>query len=241
MTTSRVGRGRRDTGNVPAVWTPSTPADGIVGPSKLAMLALVSVVVIVYLRTFGAGFVEFDDDIHVYANPFLNPLSIKSVVALRQQTYKGLYVPLAYTILAAIALFASGPAQVMSAGGHPVTLNPVAFHVASVSFHIAYTLLCWMLVLRLTGSRRAAMICSLVFAVHPLQAESVGWISELRGLSSGCFALAALNVLTVSRQLSGRAPRECLCGYTRGIGGIRGLLHAVQASRCGSAACRAYR
>jgi Flp pilus assembly protein TadD len=133
-------------------------------------------------------------------------LSIKSLGALWQQTYKGLYVPLAYTILAVIALFARGPAQMMSSGGHTVTLNPGAFHVASVSFHIANTVLCWMLVSRLTRSRRAAMICSLVFAVHPLQAESVGWISELRGLSSGCFALAALNVLILSRQLSDRAP-----------------------------------
>jgi len=185
-----------------------TTRDEIVEPSKLAMLALAAVVVVVYLRVFGAGFVEFDDDVHVYANPFLNPSSIESVRALWQQTYKGLYVPLAYTILAAIALVARAPTQTMSSVGQIVSLSPGAFHVASIGFHIANTVLCWLLMSRLTRSRMAAWLCSLVFAVHPLQVESVAWISELRGLSSGFFALAALNVLTLSRQVSDGAPQK---------------------------------
>jgi tetratricopeptide (TPR) repeat protein len=174
--------------------------------SKWALLALVIAVILVYLRTFGAGFVEYDDDIHVYANPMLNPLSIENVGRFWQQAYEGLYIPLAYTILAGIALFARVPAQMMGSINHVVTLSPEAFHVASVGFHIANTLLCFSLALRLTRSRTAALLCSFVFAVHPLQVESVGWISELRGLSSAFFALAALNVFVLSRRTRERAP-----------------------------------
>jgi Flp pilus assembly protein TadD len=175
-------------------------------PLLPAMLALGAAVVIAYVRILGAGFVGYDDDIHVYANPFLNPLSLESIGTLWHQAYKGLYIPLAYTILAGIALFAQEPSQLMRSVGHTVTLSPGAFHVASVGFHLVNTLLCFMLALRLTRSRTAALLCSFVFAVHPLQVESVGWISELRGLSSACFALAALNIVVLSRQASDRGP-----------------------------------
>lgn len=174
-------------------------------PLVLATLALGAAVVVVYLRVFGAGFVGYDDDIHVYANPFLNPLSLGSIGKLWQHPYKGLYIPLAYTILAGISLLAQVPSQMVSALGQTVTLSPEAFHLASVGFHLANTLLCYSLAQNLTRSRRAALLCSFVFALHPLQVESVGWISELRGLSSAFFALAALNVFILSRNASQNA------------------------------------
>ena len=195
-----MGKRKRKTASEPVLMERSKTGDETVRPSKWALLALGIVVVIIYLRTFGAGFVEYDDDIHVYANPLLNPLSLDSVGKFWHQAYKGLYIPLAYTILAAIALFARVPPQTMSSVGHTATLSPGAFHVASVGFHIGNALLCYLLALRLTRSRAMALLCSLVFAVHPLQVESVGWISELRGLSSACFALAALNVFILSRE-----------------------------------------
>ena len=179
--------------------------DATVASSKPALLALGLAVIVVYLRTFGAGFVEFDDDVHVYANPFLNPLSLESLGKLWQHAYERLYIPLAYSILAGIALFARVPAQMMSSVGHTVTLSPGAFHVASIGFHVVNAWLCFSLVQRLARSRKAALLCAFVFAVHPLQVESVAWISELRGLSSACFALAALNVFVQSRQLSDSA------------------------------------
>ena len=71
--------------------------------------------------------------------------------------------------------------------------------------HAANAWLCFCLARRLTGRTRTAWLCSLLFALHPLQLESVGWISELRGLTSGGFALLALNAFALSRQASERA------------------------------------
>ena len=168
--------------------------------SKWALMALGLVVIIVYVRVFGAGFVAYDDDIHVYGNPMLNPPSIDSVGKFWHQAYQDLYIPLAYTNLAGVGLFAGIPAQMVRLIGRVVTLSPGPFHVASVGFHLVNTLLCYLLALRLTRTRTAALLCSFVFALHPLQVESVGWISELRGLSCAFFALAALNVFVLSRQ-----------------------------------------
>lgn len=169
------------------------------------MLALAIAIIVVYFRIFSAGFVGFDDDIHVYANPFLNPPTPQSVARLWQQPYESLYIPLAYAVYAVISRFAEVPAHADSSIGHTVSLDPVAFHVVGIAFHLANALLCFFLVKRLTRRTAAALICALVFALHPLQLESVGWISELRGLSSSCFALMALNALVLSRQVSDKA------------------------------------
>ncbi len=170
----------------------------------LVLLALL--VVIPYHRVLDAGFVAYDDDVHVYANPHLNPLSLTSIGELWQHAYKGLYVPLAYTILGAIAWFARQAPQTPLGLGEVVTLSPGAFHLASVGFHVVNTWLVAWLILRLTRKREAALLAAVVFALHPLQVESVAWISELRGLTSACFALAALNLFVLARQTEPQAP-----------------------------------
>ena len=171
----------------------------------LIALTLVAGAAVVYLRVFSAGFMGFDDDIHVYANPFLNPPTLHNVARLWQQSYEQLYVPLAYTLFAAIARFAQVPEHVDSSVGHAVSFDPLAFHVVGVAFHAVNVLLCFLLVQRLTRRRVPALLASLVFALHPLQLESVAWISELRGLSSSFFALLALNALILSRRASDEA------------------------------------
>ncbi len=172
------------------------------------LLTLSIAILIVYVRIFSAGFVGFDDDLHVYANPFLNPPTLESVARLWQHAYEQLYVPLAYTLFAAIARFAEVPAHLDSSLGHQISLSPTAFHIVSVALHLANTWLCCSLVRRLTGRPRVALLCSLLFALHPLQLESVGWISELRGLASGAFALLALNAFVLSRRGSDEAGEQ---------------------------------
>ncbi len=81
----------------------------------------------------------------------------------------------------------------------------MAFHAVGIALHVANALLCFLLVQRLARRRTVALLASLVFALHPLQVESVAWISELRGSTSSLFALIALNALVLSRQASARA------------------------------------
>src|SRR3569623_2950162 len=71
--------------------------------SRRPLLVLVAIVVAVYGRLFLAGFVRFDDDLHVYANPFLNPPTLQGSGHLWQHVYEHLYVPLAYSSYAALA------------------------------------------------------------------------------------------------------------------------------------------
>ena len=169
-------------------------------PLLPALLALIVVVCFVYFRMFDASYVGMDDDINVYANPLLNPVSVHNIGRFWQEAYQGLYIPLAYTIFAGIASLARMPEEALSSIDYTVSLSPTAFHVASIGFHVVNTWLCFLLALQLTRRRNAALLCALVFAVHPLQVESVAWISELRGLSSASFALAALHGFILSRR-----------------------------------------
>src|SRR5664279_6187813 len=103
--------------------------------TTLIVLGLIGACVVVYLHIFSAGFVGFDDDIHVYANPFLNPPTLHNVARLWHQSYEQLYVPLAYTILATIARFAQVPAHAEASIGHTINFDPTTFHFVGVAFH----------------------------------------------------------------------------------------------------------
>jgi protein O-mannosyl-transferase len=165
-------------------------------------LTLSVLVLLAFERLLSAGFLLFDDDYQIYANPFLNPPTLESVARFWQHSYQQLYIPLAYTVLAVIARFAGVPSHVDSSLGQALSLDPTAFHAVSVVLHLGNAWLCFRLARSLTGRTRTALLCSLVFALHPLQVESVAWTSELRGLTSSAFGLAALNVFVLSRQES---------------------------------------
>jgi protein O-mannosyl-transferase len=64
-----------------------------------------------------------------------------------------------------------------------------AQHLVSVGFHVANTLLLFLLLRRMTRSRwRSAMVGAL-FALHPLHVESVAWVSERKDVLSAFFFL----------------------------------------------------
>ena len=162
-------------------------------------LLLVLITAAVFHDTLQAGFVRWDDGMHVYANPFLHPISVSNAARFWAAPYQNLYVPVSYSLYALLAAMAHLPAPVPTIDGLWVDLNPRVFHGASLLLHLANVLLVFALLRRLlpsprtAGSDWAAGAGRLLFAVHPVQVESVAWISEMRGLLSGLFSLLALH------------------------------------------------
>ncbi len=69
-------------------------------------------------------------------------------------------------------------------------LNPTGYHVINVLIHSACTLLIWYILMQLKIP--CAWLAALIFAVHPVNVESVAWISQIKTILSMLFFLAAL-------------------------------------------------
>ncbi|MFC1625136.1 tetratricopeptide repeat protein [Patescibacteria group bacterium] len=70
-------------------------------------------------------------------------------------------------------------------------VTPSAFHVGSIIFHIIDTILIFVLAYLLIG-KRGAVVTSLLFALHPVNSETVGWISSRGYLINSIFIFTTL-------------------------------------------------
>lgn len=87
---------------------------------------------------------------------------------------------------------------------HPVTLlsfalqyavfgsHPAGYHWVNIILHTANILLVFHLVGQISRSQFLSIATALIFGLHPLQVESVAWVSSHKTLLSGFFSLTAL-------------------------------------------------
>ena len=67
-----------------------------------------------------------------------------------------------------------------------------AFHVASFLLHCAATVAAFFLARRIARSTSIAACAALLFALHPVQVESVAWISSMNSMLFGLFSILAV-------------------------------------------------
>ncbi|MGE0533623.1 MAG: tetratricopeptide repeat protein [Pirellulales bacterium] len=71
-------------------------------------------------------------------------------------------------------------------------LDPRVFHLGNLLLHLLSALGVLALLRHVTGSEWGALAGALLFAVHPLQVETVSWITETKGLLCAAFAWVAI-------------------------------------------------
>jgi protein O-mannosyl-transferase len=92
-------------------------------------------------------------------------------------------------------------------------MNPTGYHVTNLVLHIIASLLVWK-ILRKLGIP-GAWLAALLFAVHPVNVESVAWIAQLKNvLSMLFFLLAILCYLKVDTQASPQSESQPASGRT---------------------------
>jgi len=69
--------------------------------------------------------------------------------------------------------------------------HPGGYHLTNIIIHTLNGLLVYRLLLHLHGERLLALVAASIFLFHPVQVESVAWISERKGLLSLFFLLVS--------------------------------------------------
>ncbi|MBK8474759.1 MAG: tetratricopeptide repeat protein [Opitutaceae bacterium] len=129
-------------------------------------------------RSVGFGFVNYDDSGHIFNNPHV------------QAGLTGESLRWAFTGEGVIW----NPLTRLShlVDGQLYGLRPWGHHLTSVLWHAANAALAFLLLRRLTASFWASALCAALFAWHPLRVESVTWVSERKDVLSGFFFLLTL-------------------------------------------------
>ena len=160
------------------------------------------VVLVVFLPVLRHGFICYDDNGYVTANP---------------QVQSGLnWTSLGW------AFHAVGVAY-----WHPLTwishlidvdfygLNPRGHHLTSALLHAVNALLVFVVIRELTGAFWRSWFVAALFGLHPLHVESVAWVAERKDVLSTLFWL--LSIWCYTRWIRQRAKRTPRAGVMYGL------------------------
>ncbi len=145
------------------------------------MALLAAATVVVFWQVSRHEFVNYDDPAYVTYNPIVQ----------QGLTWPGV-------------VWAFGQLHGEATYWHPVTwlshmldcqlfgLKPAGHHLTSLLLHTLNTLLLFGLLRRMTGRRGPSAMVAALFALHPLQVDSVAWIAERKNVLSTFFCMLAL-------------------------------------------------
>lgn len=149
---------------------PPPPLPSLLLPALLFLAA----VVIAYVPAIRAGYI-WDDPRYVTENE-----ALRSVGGLGR-----IWFDIGATIQYYPMVFTTFWAEQRIWG-----LAPLGYHLVNVLLHGGSALLLWTILRRL--SLPGAWLAAALFALHPVQVESVAWITERKNVLSGFFYLAAM-------------------------------------------------
>jgi len=153
----------------------------------LGLAAIVLATLIAYLPAIRGGFI-WDDDQYVSENRLLGNFSglgkiwsLGRTATSDEHSYLISYTPQYYPLV-----FSSFWLESRLWGQS----NPTGFHVVNVVLHIGNALLVWVICRRLGFAW--GFVAGAVFALHPVEVESVAWITERKNVLSSLFYLLAM-------------------------------------------------
>jgi hypothetical protein len=144
-------------------------------------LLLVVLTAAVYYPAHRDPFLNYDDDDYVTANPRISHGLSWDTVEWSFTTYHASnWHPLTWLVHGVdVQLFG---------------LNPARHHDVNVILHLMNVLLLFWVLQRATGYAGRSFAVAALFALHPMNVESVAWVAELKTMLSMIFFLLALGV-----------------------------------------------
>jgi hypothetical protein len=159
------------------VATPRKISELVFSPRSRACifaLVLAAVTILVYQPSWNGGFL-WDDDVYITNNELLTaPDGLRRIWFSLDSPSQ--YFPLVYTTFRI---------------EHGLWgLNSTGYHWVNLVLHVANALLVWLVLARLKVP--GAWLAGAIFALHPVQVESVAWITERKNVLMGFFFLLTL-------------------------------------------------
>jgi tetratricopeptide (TPR) repeat protein len=147
--------------------------------SLLICLALVLVTLAVFYQVRSFGFINLDDHDYVSENSNIQAgFTLQSVKWAFTTIHTGYWHALTwFSYMLDWQLFG---------------LNAAGYHITNLIFHIANTLLLFLVLKRMTNAIWQSAFVAALFALHPLHVESVAWIAERKDVLSTFFLLLAI-------------------------------------------------
>ncbi len=151
--------------------------------STIACLLLIVVTLAVYNPITQNQFINFDDNVYITNNPHVRE-------GLSWETTKW-----------AFTTYETGNWHPLTWLSHALDyqlfhLNPAGHHYVNVLLHAVNAVLLFLVLQAATGLTWPSLMVAALFAVHPVNVESVAWAAERKNVLSMFFFLAALQAYT---------------------------------------------
>jgi len=150
--------------------------NGLNGKSRQIIIGLLlaAAVLAVYWPVTGYDFIALDDNLYVVENQHIQKgLTCKGIAWAMTTFYTTNWHPLTWlSLMTDHELYG---------------LNAAGYHGTSLFLHILNAIFLFLLLRRMTGKDGRSAVVATLFAVHPLNIESVVWIAERKNLLSTLF------------------------------------------------------
>ncbi len=144
----------------------------------LAIVGFFAVGFLIYGWSLHNSFVRWDDGMLIYENPAIRAINLSTLKWIFTHFDPELYIPLTFLSYQIDYLI----------GG----IDPFQFHLSNLVLHILNALLAAAILFALIRRKWIALLCGLVFLVHPLNTEAVEWASGRKDVLSTFFGLASI-------------------------------------------------
>ena len=149
----------------------------------IVCLLLTAVTVGVYSQVYKHKFIHLDDPVYVTQNKNVQQgLTRQSISWAFTTGHASNYHPLTWLSL--------------MLDYHLFGLNSGAFHLTNLLFHLANTILLFILLKSLTNSIWRSAMVAVLFAMHPMHVESVAWVAERKDVLSTLFWMLTMLAYT---------------------------------------------
>lgn len=142
-------------------------------------LFIILITIAAFWQVRNNEFINLDDNLYVIDNAYISKgLTFHSIFWALTSLYRGHWHPMTWiSHMLDYNLYG---------------LNPTGHHITNLLFHIANTLLLFLLLCRMTNLPWRSGFVAALFALHPLHVESVAWVAERKDVLSAFFWTLAM-------------------------------------------------